>query len=255
MDPLLNFQSQVAIVTGAASGFGRLLCEMLAYRGCKLVVNDIDEAALKRCEKDISEKGGHLVSLAGDIAKEEINKQLVELALSTYGQLDIAVNNAGVAHQPAPLHELTAEVIDKQLNVNLKGLMFGMKYQLPAMVAHGRGHILNVSSLAGLNGAPKGSAYAASKHAVVGLTRTAAVEYGRKNVRVNAICPFFSPTKIMELEGFTSDDARAQLAQGCPMKRLADPQEIVNVMLLMLSPLNTYMNGQAIAVDGGVSAW
>lgn len=255
MDQLLNFQGQVAIITGAADGFGRLLADALAYRGCKLVLTDINEEKLAITVKDLREAGGDVVSMGGDIALESTNKALVALALESYGQLDIAVNNAGVAHTPGALHTLDESVIDQQLAVNLKGVMLGMKHQVPAMLANGKGHILNVSSMAGLGGAPKAAPYAAAKHAVVGVTKTAAVEYGRKNVRVNAICPFFSPTNLLNLGGFTSDESRAQLATGSPMKRMADPQEVVNAMVLLLSPGNSFMNGQAIAIDGGMSSW
>ncbi|WP_218352791.1 SDR family NAD(P)-dependent oxidoreductase [Alteromonas lipotrueiana] len=255
MDPLLNFQGQVALITGAADGFGRLLADALAYRGCKLVLTDINEDKLAQAVKDLREASADVVSMVGDIAKESTNEALVKLALESYGQLDIAVNNAGVAHQPGALHTMDEATIDMQLGVNLKGVLFGMKHQIPAMVANGKGHVLNVSSMAGLGGAPKAAPYAAAKHGVMGITKTAAVEYGRKNVRVNAICPFFSPTNLLNLGGFTSEESRAQLAAGCPMKRMADPQEVVNTMVLMLSPGNSFMNGQAIALDGGMSAW
>ena len=152
-----------------------------------------------------------------------------------------------------PLHQLTEVTRHSQFNVNVNGVLFGMKYQIEAMLKQGEGHVLNISSLAGLGGAPKGGAYAAAKHAVVGLTRTAAVEYARKGVRCNAICPFYSPTAI--LGEFASEEGQAQLARGTPMKRLSKPQEVVNTMLLILSPGNSYMTGQTIAVDGGVTAW
>ncbi|MEC8418384.1 MAG: glucose 1-dehydrogenase [Pseudomonadota bacterium] len=254
MDALLDFSGNTVLITGAGSGFGRLLSMGLASRGAKLVLTDIAESALEDTRKDVSELTD-VVALAGDIAKESLNKQLVELALETFGRLDIAVNNAGIAHNPAPMHQMTEEIIDTQFSVNVKGVMFGMKYQIPAMLAQKHGHILNVSSLAGLGGAPKGGAYAAAKHAVSGITRTAAVEYGRKNVRVNAICPFYSPTNILNIDGYNTPEAREQLGMGSPMKRLGEPQEIVNTMMLLLSPGNSYMNGQTIAVDGGVTAW
>lgn len=254
MDPLLDFTGKTALITGAASGFGKLLSEELARRRCKLVLSDIDAEGLEATAsalRDIAD----VYTLAGDVSHETHNAALVNLATDSFGQLDIAINNAGIAHTPGPLHEMTESIIDRQMAVNLKGVMFGMKYQLQAMLAKGEGHILNVSSLAGLGGAPKGSAYAAAKHAVAGVTRTAAIEYGRRNIRVNAICPFYSPTNILNVDGYNTQEARAQLAAGCPMKRLGEPQEIVNTMVLILSPLNSYMNGQTIAVDGGVTAW
>lgn len=254
MDSLLDFSDHVVLVTGAGSGFGRLLAQGLALRGAKLVLSDINEHALTEVRQSLA-SSCDAITLAGDIALESVNQSLVEAAVNQFGRLDIAVNNAGIAHQPAPVHQMTEDIIDRQFAVNVKGVMFGMKYQIPVMLAQKQGHIMNVSSLAGLGGAPKGAAYAAAKHAVAGVTRTAAVEYGRKNVRVNAICPFYSPTNILNVDGYNTPEAQAQLGMGSPMKRLADPQEIVNTMLLLLSPGNSYMNGQTIAVDGGVTAW
>ncbi|WP_269521238.1 SDR family NAD(P)-dependent oxidoreductase [Alteromonas sp. BMJM2] len=254
MDSLLNFTDHVVLITGAGSGFGRLLATGLAQRGAKLVLSDINETSLNSVKNEL-ESVTDVVSIAGNIADESLNKALVDAALEKFGRLDIAVNNAGIAHTPAPVHEMTEAIMDSQFGVNVKGVMFGMKYQIPAMLAQKKGHVLNVSSLAGLGGAPKGAAYAAAKHAVAGVTRTAAVEYGRKNVRVNAICPFYSPTNILNVDGYNTPEAQAQLGQGSPMKRLGEPQEIVNTMMLILSPGNSYMNGQTIAVDGGVTAW
>jgi len=177
-----------------------------------------------------------------------------------FGRLDMAVNNAGIAHGFIPIHELTGELLDQQMNVNVKGVMFGMKHQIPAMKASGGGAIVNTSSMAGIGGGPKIGAYAASKHAVIGLTRTAAVESGRKNIRVNAICPYYTRTPMLEggeglASGGEAEQTLAMMAAGSPMKRIGEPEEIVAVMLMLLSPANTYMNGQAIAVDGGVSAF
>ncbi len=255
MDSLLDFSDQTAVITGAASGFGKLLSHDLGIRGCKLVISDLDTDGLMATESELKNAGVDVVAIAGNVTSESLSKQLVETAVAQFGKLTIGVNNAGIAHQPAPIHQMTEEIIDLQMAVNVKGVMFGMKYQLPAMLQQGQGHILNVSSLAGLGGAPKGGAYAAAKHAVSGVTRTAAVEYGRKNIRVNAICPFYSPTNILNVDGYNTPEAQAQLAQGSPMKRLGSPQEIVNTMVLMLSPMNSFMNGQTVAVDGGVTAW
>ncbi|MBD3584252.1 glucose 1-dehydrogenase [Salinimonas sp. HHU 13199] len=255
MDPLLNFQGQVAIITGAADGFGRLLADALAYRGCKLVLADINEELLAAAVKDLREAGGDVVCMTADVSDEASHKALVELAVESYGKLDIAVNNAGIAHIPGALHTLDEKTIDEQFNVNLKGVFLGMKHQIPAMLSNGKGHVLNVSSMAGLGGAPKAAPYSAVKHGVVGLTKTAAVEYGRKNIQVNAICPFFSPTSLLDKGGFTSEESRAQLVMGSPMKRMADPQEVVSAMVLMLSPANSFMSGQAVAIDGAMSAW
>ncbi|KXI28741.1 SDR family NAD(P)-dependent oxidoreductase [Paraglaciecola hydrolytica] len=253
MDELLDFSGQVALITGAGSGFGRLLTLGLVKRGCRLVISDIDENNLAHTLEMAGDKAAQIISQRCDVANENDCKAMVDSAIQHFGRVDIAVNNAGVAHDMTPLHLLSEEILDKQWDINVKGVLFGMKYQIAAMLSQGSGHILNVSSMAGIGGAPKVGAYAAAKHAVAGLTKTAAVEYAKKGIRCNAICPFFSPTAI--LKDFDTPESQAQLARGTPMKRLAQPQEIVNTMLLMLSPGNSYMNGQTIAVDGGVSAW
>jgi NAD(P)-dependent dehydrogenase (short-subunit alcohol dehydrogenase family) len=252
MDELLDFTGKVALITGAGGGFGRLLAQGLAKRGCKLVISDINLQNLNETLASLPDQN-NAVSMLCDVSKEQDCKHMVDEALEKFGRVDISVNNAGIAHDLTPLHKLTEDTLHSQFNVNVNGVLFGMKYQIEAMLKQGEGHVLNISSLAGLGGAPKGGAYAAAKHAVVGLTKTAAVEYARKGVRCNAICPFYSPTAI--LGEFASEEGQAQLARGTPMKRLSKPQEVVNAMLLILSPGNSYMTGQTIAIDGGVTAW
>jgi NAD(P)-dependent dehydrogenase (short-subunit alcohol dehydrogenase family) len=255
MDSLLDFSDQVALITGAGSGFGRLLAKGLAQRGCKLVLGDIDEAGLQATVDGLSSTAAEVITQKCDVAKEKDCQSMVDSAMEKFGKLTIAVNNAGIAHSTMPLHTIDEATLDRQVDVNFKGVMFGMKYQIEAMLKHGNGHILNVSSLAGLGGAPKGAAYSAVKHAVIGLTKTAAIEYARKGIRANAICPFYTPTNILNLDGPVAQGTLDQMAVGCPSKRLAEPQEVVNTMLLILSPGNSYMTGQSIAVDGGVTAW
>lgn len=254
MDTLLDFSDSVGLITGAGSGFGRALALALNMRGAKLVLSDINEQALSDTEAMLMQPGSAQI-LCADVAKEASAVDLVALALTHFSKLDFAVNNAGIAHEQGAMHEMTEEIYDNQFAVNVKGVGFGIKHQVKAMLKQGSGHILNVSSLAGLGGAPKGGAYSAAKHAVIGMTRTAAIEYGRYNVRVNAICPFFSPTDIMNIGGLITPEDRKKLGLGSPMKRISTIDEIVNVMVLILSPGNTYMNGQSIAVDGGVTAW
>ncbi|WP_395342811.1 SDR family NAD(P)-dependent oxidoreductase [Ningiella sp. W23] len=254
MDPLLNYENKVGLITGAGTGFGRELAIALNSRGAKLILTDIDKNSLTQTYNYLGEQSNAL-TLCGDVANEEHCEAAVSLAIEQFTRLDFAVNNAGIAHPQGAMHEMTEEIYDRQFAVNVKGVGFGMKHQAKAMLKQADGHILNVSSLAGLGGAPKGGAYSAAKHAVIGMTKTAAIEYARYNVRVNAICPFFSPTNIMNIEGLKSDEDKMKLGLGSPMKRISRVDEIVNVMVLMLSPGNTYMNGQTIAVDGGVTAW
>ncbi|REL29552.1 SDR family NAD(P)-dependent oxidoreductase [Thalassotalea euphylliae] len=252
MDAMLDFTGKTVLVTGASQGLGQLLSEALASRGANLVIGDIKEAELKAVEQSMSDKGYSVAALAGDVSQDSYCQNLAQLAAEKFGSLDIAVNNAGIAPALSPLHQTDEATMDKQFAVNVKGVQFGMKHQIPLMLSQGGGVILNVSSLAGLGGAPGVSSYAAAKHAVIGLTKTAAAEYGRYNIRVNAACPFFTLTNMVT--DMSDDEDRKKMAKGAPMKRLAEPQEVVATMLLMLSPANTYMTGQSIAIDGGVTA-
>lgn len=258
MDSLLDFSGKTALITGAASGFGKSLAAELAARGANLVLADFNEKGLAETVSELEGSGAKVASLVGDIAEESHSEELVALAIKTFGKLDIAVNNAGLAPKLAPLTQLDGSTLSRQLDVNTKGVAFGLKHQLRAMSAQKDGAILNVSSMAGLGGTPMGSSYGAAKHAVIGLTKTAAVECGGMNVRVNAICPFFTATPmvdnpIMNPNG-DIEEVNKNLARGCPMKRIAKVEEVVSVMVMMLSPANSYMNGIAVPVDGGMSA-
>lgn len=244
-----SFRDKVVLITGAAGGFGSLLAERLAADGARLVLGDKDEDRVRAVADGL---GGAVVARACDVSIEDEARALADAAVDAFGRLDIAINNAGLSTPMKSLLETTEADMDLNFAVNAKGVFFGMKHQIPHMLSQGGGTILNVASLAGINGAPKLAAYAASKHAVVGITKTAALEFARSNIRINAICPFYSPTPMVT----ESEHAGMQefLAKGSPMKRLGDPSEIVNAMLLIVDPDNSYMTGQAIAVDGGVSA-
>ena len=252
MDPLLDFTGKVALITGAAQGFGKLIVQELAVRGAKLVIGDINYEGVKEVAQALSAQGAEVIALDCDVSKNTDCKEMVDIAVKNFGQLDIAVNNAGVAHDWTPLHETDEALMDRQFSVNVKGVQFGMRHQITQMLTQSSGSILNVSSMAGLTGAPKVSAYSSAKHAVIGLTKSGAVEYGRHNIRINAVCPFFTLTNMVT--DMADEESLAFLSKGAPMKRLGEPEEIVAMMLMILSPANTYMTGQCIAIDGGVSA-
>ncbi|WP_193165882.1 SDR family NAD(P)-dependent oxidoreductase [Microbulbifer hainanensis] len=257
-DPILDFSGQVALITGASSGFGKLLARELGERGTKLVLGDINEADLMTLADELGGAGIEVRARRCDVSSEKDCAALVELAQDAFGQLDIAVNNAGIAPPMMLVEETDEAEMDRQYNVNLKGVLFGLKHQLPLMKKRGSGVVLNVSSMAGLGGAPKIASYSAAKHAVIGLTKTAAVETAKYGVRVNAICPFFTLTPMVtgiETPGVSQQDFQGFLASGCPMKRLGQPEEVVTAMLMLLSPKMTYVTGQALAVDGGLSAY
>lgn len=244
------FQDQVIIVTGAASGFGKILTEKLHAEGAKLVVGDINVDALNSVVSDLA----NVVAVPCDVASEAQVKALVDTAVEHFGRLDIIVNNAGLGSPPRLLIDVTEEDMDLNYSVNAKGVFFGIKHGIRQMLAQEPqgGIVLNVASMAGIGAAPLIGAYAAAKHAVVGLTKTASYEYAQQGVRVNAICPFFSPTPLVL--NTEIGDRVDSLAQSSPMKRMGDPEEMVEVMLMLISPANSYMNGQCVAVDGGMSA-
>jgi len=244
-----NFQDKVVLVTGAASGFGKLLAEKLSARGAKLVLGDINQDGLKAVADSINTP---VISRNCDVTREDQVQSLCALGVESFGSLDIAVNNAGMSSPMKSLLETTEADMDINFAVNTKSVMFGMKHQIPYMLKQGHGTILNVASMAGIYGAPKLTAYVAAKHAVVGMTRTAALEFGGKNIRVNAICPYFSPTPLVAET--VDPEVVEMVAKASPMRRLGTPEEMVNAMLHIIDPDNSYMNGQAIAIDGGVSA-
>lgn len=247
------FENQVILITGAASGFGRILATRLQGFGAKLVLSDINSEPLEALVASF-DAPNQVVAQVADVAEEDAVAALVALARDTFGRLDIMVNNAGLGTPPKPLIDVTEDEMDINYAVNAKGVFFGIKHGIRQMLSQepAGGIVLNVSSMAGIGGAPLLGAYAAAKHAVVGLTKTAAYEYAAQGVRVNAICPFFSPTPLVT--GAELASKVDSLARGTPMKRLGDPEEMVEVMLMLISPANSYMNGQAIAVDGGMSA-
>lgn len=250
-----SFNNKVVMITGAASGFGKMLAEQLAGLGAGLVLGDRNETALAEVAASLRASGAEVLAMHCDVSRETDVKALVQAGVENFGRLDIGVNNAGMSSPMKSLLDTEESDLDINFAVNAKGVFFGMKYQIRQMLTQGGGTILNVSSMAGLGGAPKLAAYCAAKHAVIGLTKTAAVEFGRKNIRVNAICPFYSLTPMVT-DGLAADlESQQLLAAGSPMKRLGQPQEIVSVMLMLCAPENSYMNGQAIAIDGGASAY
>lgn len=257
MDKLLDFSGQVALITGAAQGFGALLAKELGARGAKLVLGDVKTELLDAHASSLRAHGIETVALRCNVAQESDCKAMVDAALTNFGRLDLAINNAGIGQQLTLIESVSDEDFEAQWRVNVMGVQYGLRHQIAAMKQQGSGCILNVSSMAGMGAAPMLAAYSAAKHAVIGLSKTAAVETAPHNIRVNAISPFFALTPLVTESALAAqglEQAKVSLARNCPMRRLAEPEEIVNTMLLLLSPGNSYMTGQAIAVDGGVSA-
>lgn len=255
-----RFAGKTVLITGAGSGFGRLAAERFAHEGARLALADINEDGMADTAWRLGE-APH-IAIRTDVTREDDQRRLVDEAVAHFGRLDIALNNAGAGAPLARLPDTPVEEFDRMMAINARGVFLGMKFQLPVMAEAGGGCILNTASAAGLVGAGMLSAYAASKHAVVGLTRAAADEYARYNVRVNAICPSFAVTPLFDemadmVAGARNESREAayrRIAGRIPMRRVAEPEEIVAVMLMLCDPANTFMTGQAVSVDGGLTA-
>lgn len=255
-----SFDGLTALVTGATGGFGRRTAERLAAAGARLVLSDIDVGKLDASAASLDTE---TATLAGDVADETLSERLVALAMERFGRLDIAINNAGVAQSFVKLAQVPSQEARRIIDIDLLGVFFAMKHQIPVMEKQFRaggkgGTIVNVASVAGTGGAARLSVYAAAKHGVIGLTRSAALEYAGRGIRVNAVCPSYARTAMVgdfvKLAGTNEDEALAELTRGVPMKRVAEIDEVVEVILFAASPNNSFMTGHALAVDGGIAA-
>ncbi|MEI2384880.1 SDR family NAD(P)-dependent oxidoreductase [Breoghania sp. JC706] len=250
--------NKVVLLTGAAGGIGRAAALKFAAQGAALALTDIDDAGLEETARLAGEAGAEVWTHRCDITAEADVAALVSGAVSRFGRLDIAVNNAGLAHRPARITDLDLDTFQRMLAVNLTGTFLCLRAEAAVMRAQGYGAILNVASLAGLVGAPLLGAYAAAKHGVVGLTKTAAAECARSSVRVNALCPSFADTGMVAgiaagMRG-GEHEAISRLLTGIPMGRLASPGEVADAIVWITSDANSFMTGQAVAIDGGASA-
>ena len=250
-----DFTDQVVMITGAGSGFGRLAAGAFADAGALLALCDLDPEALQDTVRLHGLDQDRVLTMGCDVSAATAVDAFVAACVARFGQIDVAINNAGIGHDLKRLADLDEATFDRNIAVNLKGVFLCMRAQLPQMVAQGGGAILNVSSVAGLLGAPMMAAYSAAKHGVIGLTKSAALEYARKHVRVNALCPAFTRTPILDPlvqsgRGNTLDN----MAAAIPMGRLGEPAEIVQAMLWACSRENSFLTGQAITLDGGMSA-
>jgi NAD(P)-dependent dehydrogenase (short-subunit alcohol dehydrogenase family) len=248
-----DFSNKVVSITGAASGFGRLAARKFAATGARLVLSDINAEALQEAASGLGSDAS--LAVPCDVSDETQVANLFGQALEKFGGVDIAVNNAGIIHDLVRMSEISEETFDRNIAVNLKGTFLCMRHELRQMAAKGRGRIVNMASASGLIGSPFLSAYAAAKHGVVGLTRSAAVEYGRKGIQVNALCPAFSSTPMLDaVVRERGEKVLDGIVGAIPMQRLAEPEEIVNAILWLSSDDNSFMNGAAVSIDGGLVA-
>lgn len=242
---------KVAIITGAAGGIGFAAVKKFSSQGYKVVLVDYNETAGLEGLDKIKSAGGEGIFVKTDVSSESDVKNYIAKTMEAYGRIDVLVNNAGVVEKATPLAEKSLEDFERIIGINLRSVFLGMKYALPIMVEQKKGAIVNTASIGGLFSTPLNSIYAASKHGVVGLTKTAAVEYGPLGVRINAVCPGTVHTNLVIEAAKTMPKLDRQYYPAYPLDRLAQAEEVANVIAFLASDEASYMNGAAVTVDGG----
>ncbi len=254
-----SFQDKVVLVTGGSSGIGRTTAIAFAREGAKVVVTSRRENEGKETVRLMKEVGSEGLFIRTDVSKEGDVKAMVEATVKAYGRLDYAFNNAGIEGNAAPLAEQTVDNYEAVLGINVRGVFLSMKYEIPQMLKNGRGAIVNMSSIAGLIGFPGFSLYIASKHAVLGLTKTAALEYAKSGIRINAVSPAVIETDMVDrfigkIGVGKEGETRQQLAAMHPIGRTGKPEEIASAVLYLCSDGASFVTGQALTIDGGYTA-
>ena len=242
-----------ALITGGGGGIGRATALVFAREGARVAIADVAADAARETVAQVNAAGGQATSVSGDVTRDADVRSMIEGVVGAYGRLDCAFNNAGIAgYQVDAAGKKTAEwseeAFDRMIAVNLKGVWLCMRHELDQMQAQGGGAIVNTGSIAGLSGLPTSSAYVAAKHGVIGLTKTAALEYAEANIRVNAVCPGFIKTRMTE--DTMQRRGEAILAQ-VPFRRMGNPEEIADMVLWLCSERASYVSGAAYNVDGG----
>ena len=252
----MKFKDKIVLITGAASGIGRAAALAFAEKGAVVIVSDINEKEGLKTLSQIKATGGNAIFIKTNVAVFTEVENLMEKIVAKYGRLDIALNNAGIEKGHTKTIETTLDSWEQVMSVNASGVFYCMKTQLPIMLKQGKGVIVNTASIAGLKGLPNSIAYTASKHAVVGMTKTAAMEYARNNIRINAICPVFTVTPLFDPDALDkiAEGISEKLKAKVPMKRFAKIQEQVDVILWLSSDESSFVTGHALPVDGGLTA-
>src|SRR4030095_13314660 len=249
-------EGKVALVTGGASGIGRATALTVAREGAKLIVADLNADGGQQTVHVIKEKGGEASFVEVDVTSASAVEAMISKTVETYGRLDCAHNNAGIAGRiRAPLHQCPEDVWDQVLAINLKGVWLCMKYEIIQMLRQGSGAIVNTASIMVLVGSWSGtSAYNASKHGVVGLMKTASLEYARAGIRVNAVCPGYIRTPLIDHALLTRPEMEAQIITRHPVGRMGQPEEIAEAVVWLCSDAASFVTGHTMTVDGGYVA-